>query len=220
MSGHKVWDLPRLAHGVYGVQSVSAWSCLWSRCRAVVGDWRDIQRLLFLHHWFLQSLSSNSERSNGYGIAITSEHFDWWMMPSVTFRRLLYHRPHLNTEWLTTFAGCSAGYAVPAWAFQPLRVLNALSIPTHHRVVAPLSVYQQSTGRDSDNLPSFLVGLLQTRLSGTERYHFLGNPVIHWFLSVVSNPFIKFYHIWYSISNHCLIIFYAMIVFVRRGLKF
>ena len=30
---------------------------------------------------------------------------------------------------------------------------------------------------------------------GTERYHFLGNPVIHWFLSVVSNPFIKFCHI-------------------------
>ena len=74
--------------------------------------------------------------------------------------------------------------------------------------------------QDSDNPSSFLVGLSQTRLSGTERYHFLGNPVIHRFLSVVSNPFFKFCHIWYSISNHCLIIFYAMIVFVRGGSQY
>ncbi|MDE6521871.1 MAG: hypothetical protein K2L17_03550 [Muribaculaceae bacterium] len=51
----------------------------------------------------------------------------------------------LNTEWLTLFAGCFASYALSA-DDQPLRVLNALSVLFLFRAVAPLSVYQQSTG--------------------------------------------------------------------------
>ena len=54
--------------------------------------------------------------------------------------------------------------------FQPLRVLTP---PPFFVVgaVAPLSVGQQSTSRDSDVPPSCVVGISQTRLSGTGQCH-------------------------------------------------
>ena len=35
-------------------------------------------------------------------------------------------------------------------------------------------LFQQSTGRDSDNPPFFVVGLSQTRPAGTGQFHFIG----------------------------------------------
>ena len=65
---------------------------------------------------------------------------------------------------------------VPANALQPHRIRNALSIIIFSE---PLRSSQ----------------FISSPRAVTGRYHFLGYPIIHWLLSVVSNPFIKFYHI-------------------------
>ena len=76
----------------------------------------------------------------------------------------------LNTECLTAYTGCSASYAIPAYALQPHRVLNALSILILFRAVVPLSVWQQSTGRDSDKPPHTSVAFHRLALPGLSAY--------------------------------------------------
>ena len=54
----------------------------------------------------------------------------------------------------------------PAYALKVQSVITPHPILILFRAVAPLFVYQRSTGRDSDELHLFLVGLSAVRISG------------------------------------------------------
>ena len=57
-------------------------------------------------------------------------------------------------------------FAVPPCSLSPLPDKDFYDRP------ATCRLFQQSTGRDSDNPPSFVVGLSQTRPAGTGQFHF------------------------------------------------
>lgn len=91
-------------------------------------------------------------------------------------------RPHRaygqlrNTENRQRLRGLAAASLMP-----PLRLiaippcsLSLLPDKDFYDRPATCRLFQQSTGRDSDNPPSCVVGLSQTRPAGTGQFHFTG----------------------------------------------
>lgn len=93
-----------------------------------------------------------------------------------TFRPHHAYGQRRNTENRQRLRGLAAASLMPPLRLIAVPPCSFSLLPDKDFFDRPATcrLFQQSTGRDSDNMPSFVVGLSQTRPSETGQFHFTG----------------------------------------------